>query len=231
MAINSPDAYTLIYCLTTDWSRFAATFTHVCDRVLVVGKLSGSPKVTSIICDEAETVRQIIDYLHCKGRTRPGIFCNMNENELEMYRLGYWRQALQQAGVSLDWIQNHIFPLTAEQDSDPQLQHQEMCHQMTEHLRTHGSEMDSIVVAYSSVAFREACRAVEFRVPDDILPVHIASPQWQNIGETIFAMLDHNISAHFETAFNILEYRYASGKKEPGSWYFCQPLGIRETSL
>ena len=225
VAINTHDAYTLIYCLTTDWSRFAATFNQVCNRVLVVGKLSGCPQITSIVCDESASVHQILEYLRHEGRTRPAIFCNAKENELEMTRLGYWRQALLQTGVDLAWIQQHIFPLEVDENNSPDWQ-QEMSRQMAEYLKAHAKEMDSIVVAYSSDAFRDACRAVNVRIPKDILPVHIASPQWQETGKSIYSMLDHNISAHFETAFNILEYRYAKGQKEPGSWYFCQPLGI-----
>ena len=229
MVFNSPDAYTLFYCLTADWNRFAATFSQICSRVLVIGKLSGSSRITSIVCDEAATVNQIIDYLHRNERTRPGIFCNIEENELEMFRLGYWRMALQRAGLSLEWIQDHIFPLRVERDGDPAQLRQEFFCQMREHLARRGREMDSIVVAYSRASFMEACRVVGLRVPDDLLPVHIASPQWE-INTPYYAMLDNNLSAHFETAFNILEHRFATGKKEPGSYYFCSPMGVRKPS-
>ncbi len=228
VAINSPDAYTLIYCLTTDWGRFAATFPLVSNHVVVIGKLSGSQQITSVICDESETVRQIVDYLHAQGRTRPGIFCCSQENELEMYRLAYWRLALQKAGLGLDWIQSHTFPLSTGFDGVlTASQRQEMCRQMAEHLRIGCKDMDSIVVTYSRKAFLDACGKVRVNIPDELLPVFIDSPQWQDAVDNTFPMLDHNISAHFETAFNILEQRHSTGKKEPGSWYFCSPLGVR----
>ena len=232
VAINSPDAYTLIYCLSADWGRFAATFSQVCNRVVVLGKLSGSPMITSIVCDEAETVRQVVEYLKAQGRTRPGLFCSSQENELEMYRLGYWRLALQQAGLGMDWIQDHIFPLSTGHDGilTPD-QKQEMSHQMADYLRKNRNEIDSIVVIYSSSAFKEACRLAKASIPEKLLPVYIASPQWLDANRSSFAMLDHNLAGHFETAFNILEYRHSTGKKEPGSWYFCPPLGVRIIGL
>ncbi|MBQ6471655.1 MAG: GntR family transcriptional regulator [Victivallales bacterium] len=220
--INSPDAYTLIYCLSADWSRFTATFAHVCNRVVVLGKLSGSHKVTSIICDESETVRQILAFLRKKGRTRPGIFCNREENELEMYRLAYWRLALAETGLSQEWIQSHIFSLTVCEGGSTRLL-QEM-----EYLQVHRGDLDSIVVLYGRSLFQNACQKVGIRIPEDILPVFIDTPQW--LEEEKYPILDHNISAHFETAFRILEARHATGKKEPGSWYFCPPLGVCEAT-
>ena len=230
IAINSPDAYTIFYCLTADWGRFAATFPLVCNHVLVLGKLSGSPQITSVICDESETVSQILYYLHKKGRTRPAIFCGSLENELEMYRLAYWRMALQKVGLDLDWIQGHIFPLSTGNDGVlTDSQRKDMCRQMAEHLRTHRKDIDSIVVPYNCIAFKEACQRTGISVPDELLPVHIASPLWSANDEYIFPMLDHNIAAHFDTALNILEHRHSIGKKEAGSWYFCQPLGVKES--
>ena len=228
IAINSPDTYTLIYCLTADWGHFAATFPHISNRVLVIGKLSGSQQITSVICDESETVRQIVDFLQAQGRTRPGIFCCSQENELEMYRLAYWRLALQKTGLELDWIQSHIFPLSAGYEGVlTASQQQEMRRQMTEYLRIACKDMDSIVVTYSRKEFLDACEKVGISVPDALLPVFIASPQWQDAADNTFPLLDHNISAHFETALNILEQRHSTGKKEPGSWYFCSPLGVK----
>ena len=228
MSINSPDAYTLIYCLNTDWSRFAASFEHVCNRVVVLGKLSGSHQVTSVVCDEAETVRQVLAYLHRQGRTRPGIFCNVRENELEMYRLAYWRLALQEAGVSLEWIQNHIFPLEVQETETPGQGRRDLLCQEAKYLKEHCGDMDSIVVAYDRRVFLKVCRQAGIRIPEDLLAVGIASPEWLETEGAFLPVLDHNISAHFETAYRILELRYATGRKEPGSWYFCSPKGVRD---
>lgn len=229
VAINSPDAYTIFYCLTADWGRFTATFPLVCNRVLVLGKLSGSPQVTSVICDESQTVSQILDYLRKKGRKRPGIFCGSLENELEMYRLAYWRMSLQNAGLDTAWIQEHIFPLASGNDGVlTDSQRKDVCRQMTEHLRAHRKDMDAIIVPYSSTAFKDACRHARINIPDELLPVHIDSPRWAPDDEDKLPTLDHNIAAHFETALNILEHRHATGKKETGSWYFCQPLGVKD---
>ncbi len=225
--INSPDAYTMIYCLSADWSRFNATFTQVRNRVLVLGKLSGSPQITSVVCDESETVRQILEFLNAQGRTRPGIFCGKNENELEMYRLAYWRMALQRSNIPMEWIQTHIFPLTTEQYGVLESLDKDMRKQMSDALKAHCKELDSIVVPYSRKLFQDSCRCVGIDAPAEILPVFISSPRWLNDEKNSFPVLDHNITAHFETALNILEYRRTTGQKEPGSWYFCPPLGVK----
>ena len=55
--INSPEAYSILCAFNVNWERFTATFGHIVKRVVVLGKLSGNPEITSIVADEYETER------------------------------------------------------------------------------------------------------------------------------------------------------------------------------
>lgn len=226
VALNSPDTYSILFGFRADWRRFAATFTHVCNRVIVMGQLSGSNHITSVICDESEAMRQALQYLRSQGRVRTALFCSFDGDELEMLRSASWQRDMLLHGADFAWLQEHLFNLHCDPDGKNNMAN--ITKQQQEYLTRFRGTFDSVIVAQAMKHFPDCCRKAGLKIGTDIVPVTFRNPRWNMQNQILFPAVDNNLSAHFTCAHQILEHRFLTGQKEANSWYFCQPLGVIE---
>lgn len=221
--INSPDAYSILCAFNVNWERFAATFGHVVKRVIVLGKLSGNPEITSIVADEYETIRLCMRHFAEMGRKRIALICARPSGELELLRIAAWRTGVLQAGMSPEWARRHCLSLDLETNSDAPERIFKVCQ---EWLRDPLRDVDGIILPCTCKEFLAACAAQNVTVPDQLPAIYIGQPEIYASLYPQLAILDNNFYGHFQCALEILEDRFRSGKTSPGSWYFCQPERI-----
>ena len=226
LELNSPDTYSILFCFKADWRHFAATFAHVCNRVIVMGQLSGSNHITSIVCDESEAMRQALEYLRSQGRTRTALFSMDGENELEMLRVASWQRDMLQHGADFKWLQEHLFSL--HRPASGKSNAADTVRQQKEYLTRFRGTFDSVIVAHAMKSFPDTCRQAGLQIGTDILPITFNNPHWNRESQIPYPVVDNNLSAHFAYAHQILEHRFLTGQKEANSWYFCPPLGVIE---
>ena len=221
--INSPDAYSILCAFNVNWERFAATFGHVVKRVIVLGKLSGNPEITSIVADEYETICLCMRHFAEMGRKRIALICARPSGELELLRIAAWRTGVLNAGMSPEWARHHCLSLDLETNSNAPERIFKVCQEwLLDPLR----DADGIILPCACKEFLAACTAQNVTVPDQLPVIYIGQPENFASLYPQFAILDNNFRGHFQCALEILEDRFRSGKTSPGSWYFCQPEKI-----
>ncbi len=216
--INSPDAYSVLFFTRINWENFTATFGHVVRRVVVIGQLSGNADVCSIISDEYETIRRCIEYFRSRNRFKTAIVSATYDSELNMLRIAAWRNIMQSYGTSLEVLDTLCCPVD---DAQPENETDLIRKNYTNWLRINKKNIDSIIISRSLNCFLEACRDTAVQVPEDIAVLAIARSG--KIDGLDIPVLDHNLPGHFQCALEILEQRFKTGHKAPGSWHFVPP--------
>lgn len=221
--INSPDAYSILCALNVNWEMFAATFGHVVRRVVVLGKLSGNPEITSIVADEYETVRLCMKHFARMGRKKVALICARPKGELELLRIAAWRNAVLDAGLSQAWVRRHCFSLDLETNNDAVERVFKVYHGWLENRL---EDADAVILPCYCRAFVAACKARGIAVPEHLAAVFIGREDKLIAAYPQIGFLDNNFRGHFQCALDILEDRFHSGRCVAGSWYFCPPGGI-----
>ena len=219
--LSAPDAYSVITAFNVNWERFSATIGHMVHRTLVLGHLSGNPDITSIICDEYESIRQCMDHFTALDKKKIALICSNPQSELESLRIAAWRSLSHGAGLSQEWTMDHLFSLDLGHQSDSG---KRLSGLFRKWFRAGLKDADGVILPGFSSLFLSSCREEKISVPEDLAVTVIGSddkPQ-QNV-----FFLDNNLAGHFQYAFELLEKRFKSNRIEPGSWHFCNPLGIR----
>lgn len=219
--INSPHGYAVITAFNVDWTRFSATFSHVVRRTVVLGRLSGNPLVTSVVCDEHETIRQCMDHFAAQGRKKIALICSLPQSELEALRIAAWRNRILSSGLSMDWMRRHLFSLDLENQSDSR---ERALSLFRSWLRDKLEDAEGIILPVYSRQFLKACDELNTDLVDRLPVVIIGEPCIRRRG---VYFLDNNFECHFQYAHNILEDRFKSGDIVPGAWYLCPPRGVR----
>lgn len=218
--INSPEAYSILCAFNVNWERFTATFGHIVKRVVVLGKLSGNPEITSIVADEYETVRLCMEHFASTGRKKVALVCARPRSELELLRIAAWRNAVLDAGLSQEWVRSHCLSLDLETNSDAEDQvFKVFCTWLEGPLK----DADAVILPCYCRTFAEACAARRVTVPEQLSIVFIGREDKLVTAYPQFGFLDNNFEGHFACALDILEDRFRSGKCATGSWYFCPP--------
>ena len=88
-------------------------------------------------------------------------------------------------------------------------------------------DAEGIILPGFSSLFLAACRKEKISVPDDLAVTVIGCEE--RCPKNVF-FLDNNLRGHFQYALERLEDRFRSNRIEPGSWHFCEPLGVRQTA-
>lgn len=222
--LNEPDTYSIIAGIDVPWQRFIATLKHLENRILIIGRISHNDSISTVICDESASVQRILQHFNACGRTRPALIVSDSKSELENMRVAAWRKSLTQYGLDFHWVEEHIWAYNKSQYNDIRCFFQDI-------LSKYGKEIDAIVLPTSFEKFAETAQELRFR-RQNILQVAIGgnlSPELYDIYE--IDNLDNNPSGHLELALEIMEYRYNSGKRECGFWFFCPPGEIIRANL
>ena len=222
--LNAPDAYSIITAFHVNWERFSATFGHMVHRTLVLGRLSGNPEITSIICDEYESIRQCMDHFASLGKKKIALVSSDPRSELESLRIAAWRSLTHASGLSGQWTLDHLFSLDLKNQSDSE---ERLSALFREWLRSSLQDAEGVILPGFSSLFLSSCRKEKIAVPDDMAVTVIGCDDRcpRNV-----SFLDNNLKGHFQYALDLLEYRFQSNRTESGSWHFCEPLGVRETA-
>ena len=218
--LNSPHAYSIITAFNVNWERFSATFSHLVSRTVVLGRLSGDPAITSIVCDEYETVRLCMDRFAALGRKRVALVTALPRSELESLRIAAWRNRVLGSGLSIEWMRRHLISLDLESQPETPERITALYRQW---FRNNRQDTDAVIVSGYSDQFLAACRAEKMNIPNELAVISIGL---QSDLYAEFEYLDNNFSGHFQYALEILEDRFRSDHIIPGSWYFCPPRGI-----
>ena len=221
--LNEPNTYSIIVGINVPWQRFIATLKHLEKRVLVIGRISHNDNISTVVCDEQESVKRILDYLFSSGRSRPMLFLHDPGSELENIRAAAWRKYLLRRGLDFDWIEEHIIPFEKPvfiRDQDSFFENV---------LVRHGCEIDSVVIPLNILNFIHAARNLGILIPRDILPITIGLiGEKAAYTENAISYLDNNPAGHLFLAHRILEYRHRFGTRECGYWFFCPPGRVIE---
>ena len=218
--LNSPHAYSIVTAFNVNWQRFAATFSHLVKRTVVLGRLSGNPEITSIICDEYETVRQAMEHFANMGRKRVALVTALPQSELESLRIAAWRNLVLASGLPMDWMRRHLISLDLEnQPEDPVRIAGLFRRRLSDCLK----DTDAVILPSASSLFFKVCRELKIRIPEELAVLAIGAGAQPEPG---IPYLDNNYRGHFEYALEILEDRFQTDHIIPGSWYFCPPRGI-----
>jgi len=219
--LNAPDAYSIITAFNVNWERFSATFGHMVHRTLVLGRLSGNPEITSIICDEYESIRQCMDHFASLGKKKIALVSSDPQSELESLRIAAWRSLTHAAGLSGQWTMDHLFSLDLKHQSDSE---KRLSALFREWLHGPLKDAEGIILPGFPAFFLAACRKEKISVPEDLAVTVIGCEDRcpRNV-----SFLDNNLRGHFQYALERLEDRFRSNRIEPGSWHFCEPLGVR----
>ena len=218
--LNLPHAYSIITAFNVNWDRFSATFSHMVNRTIVLGRLSGNPAITSIVCDEYETVRLCMDRFARQGRKRVALVTALPQSELESMRIAAWRNRVLGSGLSMEWMRRHLVSLNLETQPEDSGRITALYRQW---LKDNRKDTDAVILSGCSNQFLAACRTENVNIPDELAVVFIG------LQNDLFAgceYLDNNFPGHFRYALEILEDRFRSDHIIPGSWYFCPPRGI-----
>lgn len=219
--INSPHGYAIITAFNVDWTRFSATFSHVVRRTVVLGRLSGNPLVTSVVCDEHETIRQCMDHFAAQGRKKIALICSLPQSELEALRIAAWRNRILASGLSMDWMRRHLLSLDLENQPDSGDRAVSLFRSW---IREKLSDAEGIILPVYFRQFRKVCDELKVDLVDRLPVVTIGAPGFRRQG---VHFLDNNFECHFHYAHSILEDRFKSGCVVPGAWYLCPPRGVR----
>ena len=218
--LNSPHAYSIITAFNVNWERFSANFGHLVKRTVVLGRLSGKPEITSIVCDEYETVRLCMDRFAELGRKRVALVSALPQSELESLRIAAWRKRVLASGLSREWMRRHLLSLDLENQPDSRERIAALCRRW---LRDNRKDTDAVILPCCYKIFTGVCREENVRIPDELAVISIGLQS--SLADGI-EYVDNNYRGHFQAALEILEDRYLSDRIIPGSWYFCPPGGI-----
>ena len=218
--LNSPHAYSIITTFNVNWDRFSATFSHMVNRTVMLGRLSGNPAITSIVCDEYETVRLCMDRFAARGLKRVALVTALPQSELESMRIAAWRNRVLGSGLSMEWMRRHLISLDLENQPEESGRIIALYRQW---LNANRKDTDGVIVSGYLKQFLDACRAENVNIPDElaVISIGLLSKPYDK-----FEYLDNNFPGHFQYALELLEDRFRSDHIIPGSWYFCPPRGI-----
>ena len=222
--LNSPHAYSIITTFNVNWDRFSATFSHMVNRTVMLGRLSGNPAITSIVCDEYETVRLCMDRFAARGLKRVALVTALPQSELESMRIAAWRNRVLGSGLSMEWMRRHLISLDLENQPEESGRIIALYRQW---LKANRKDTDGVIVSGYLKQFLDACRAENVNIPDElaVISIGLLSKPYDK-----FEYLDNNFPGHFQYALELLEDRFRSDHITPGSWYFCPPRGIVASS-
>ncbi len=220
--INSPDAYSIIMGIRPIWENFTATLGHVTNRAVVLGELSGNNEITSIIADEPATVQMCLKHFKSRGRTKVALVCTDLHSELELFRIAAWRSEMLKQGHDFNWINQHCFNVNIREN---RFSPENVRQLFRKWLKNGLNGADAVILPSFLVMFMEECKHNSIGVPDDLDVVFIGNDASYNKYPGVH-LLDNNIEAHVQYAFEILENRFSGGPRDQGVWYFCPPKGI-----
>ena len=153
--LNSPHAYSIITAFNVNWERFSANFGHLVKRTVVLGRLSGNPEITSIVCDEYESIRLCMEHFAAQGRRRVALVSALPQSELESLRIAAWRNRVVESGLSMDWMRRHLLSLDLENQPDSRDRIAALCRQW---LRDNRKDTDAVILPCCYNIFTAACR-------------------------------------------------------------------------
>ena len=218
--LNSPHAYSIITAFNVNWERFSATFSHLVSRTVVLGRLSGNPAITSIVCDEYETIRLCMDRFAGQGLKRVALVTALPQSELESMRIAAWRNRVLGSGLSMEWMRRHLVSLDLENQPD---EPERIIALYRQWFKDNRQDTDAVIVSGYSDQFLAACRDEKVNIPNKLAVISIGL---QSELSAELEYLDNNFPGHFKYALDILEDRFHSDRITPGSWYLCPPRGI-----
>lgn len=217
-AINSPEAYSVLFFTRLNWENFIASFNHVAQRVIVIGTLSGNADITSIISDEYETVLRCIEYFRKNNRKKTGIITMAPAKEPDMLRVAAWHSIMHSYGADFKELDQNLLILNNLQT----ISYEELKKLFVNWLKENGKNIDSVIVPYASSIFFETCNECGYKIPEDIAVICVACSKTAESSE-ILPILDNNFFEHFKFALKILNERFKTGQKRHSSWIFCPP--------
>ncbi len=207
LAVNQPDAFSIFMGVQEIFRNTLATLDHFYQRAIYIGEYLGDPRLTCVTCDEAASIRLILEHFHAQGRTRTAIVRYSMKNLTEDMRLTYWRSEMMGAGASFRWCTDHTFYCKA----TPKHEETAWMYDSFEGLWASGRlmEIDSIIIPnelHASI-FEEICASKGIRIPQDIAIVTIGNDPCCSTAKPSLSHLDNNLGRHLELARDIVEGR------------------------
>ena len=231
MAVNSPDAYTVIYFAENGLQRFLASREHFLERTVCIGKYYMDFGLTCISCDESFAMRRIVRHLFAAGKRRVAIFQYQEDNMIEVLRIATWRSMMLDAGLGLDWCNAHVFHVTPDED----MANTGWCHENFRELYERGllSDCDALVFPWSHHAriFQELFLKHGVRVPEAMGIVAIGDDEILRTATPPITCLDNDLMRHVEIARDILESRQRGEPYTRQLFTFEPKLIIRESTF
>ena len=219
-AINSPETFSVITAFNVNWERFAATFGHITRRVVVLGRLSGNPEITSIVSDECASVKLCMEYFAALGRKKVALVSLLPFSELEALRIAAWRNVIDSYGLSFDWMRRHLFSLAPDGRECTRKEQYEL---LKNFLKENLHDTEAVILPSPLQSFMEVAEDLGIKLPDDLAVVAIGCRPDFILEYPAVCCLDNNFAGHFKYAVDILEDRFIHGENIPGAWNFCPP--------
>ena len=222
-AINTPGSFSIITAFNINWERFAATFGQISRQVIVLGRLSGNPEITSIVADECASIRLCMDHFRQTGRKKVALATLLPRSELAAIRIAAWRNIIYSYGFSLAWMRRHLLTLDADSEQFNKARNKELIRQwLSENLE----DTEAIILPSPMKDFVETVKELGIAIPEKLAITTIGWKQnFRDEYPEVFTM-DNNYADHFRYALEILEDRLSAQDPVAGSWYFCQPSKI-----
>ncbi len=230
MAVNSPDAYSIFFELRSAFQNTMASQAHFYERAIYLGEYLTDQKLTCITCDEAASVRTVLDHFSTLGRTRTAIFCYGTENMGGNLRISTWRSEMMARGNSFEWCSDHTFYCEPSYDYEKTQWVKDSFVKLLKsgHLR----DIDSIFIPLERHAalFEELCIENGIRIPDDLAVVTLGNDPCIDIAKPPLTHLDNHLKYHLKLTLEILEARL-KGKNIPQQLFtFIPRLVVAQSS-
>ena len=222
LAVNSPDAYSLFFNIPAAFQNTLATEEHFYRRAIYVGQYLMDSRLTCITCDEAATVRLVLDYFEGQGCVRPALFRYQAENLTEHLRHSFWCSELLHRGKPFKWITDHLFQCHPTANyHDTQWMKDSFCQ-----LRDGGllDDIDCLFIPYERHAFvfSELCAQTGIAIPGDLTLVTLGIDPRLHAEQPPISFVDNRLEHHLRLALDILERRMR-GESIPALLYVFHP--------
>jgi len=207
LAVNSPDAYTLVWGINSVFQNMLASLDHFYDRTIYVGEYLTDLRLTCVTCDEPTTMRIALEHFRANGRTRTAIFRYFLDSLTESHRISAWQSDMMAHGASYRWCLDHTFKCTPQRSVDDNSWMDEAFEALLRSGRL--AEIDSIFIAFEphAVRFEQLCRQHGIAIPDDISVITLGNNTCINQASPPLSYIDNRMEHHLRLALEILENR------------------------
>lgn len=230
LAVNSPDAYSLFFNLHFVFKNTMASQEHFYERAIYLGEYLPDLRLTNVTCDEAATVRVVLEHFRAKGRTRTAIFQYHLDNMTESQRITAWCSEMMAHGASLQWCIDHVvFCNVKWGDDDIEWMYDSFVQCQK---RGFFDEIDSLFIPMAKHAsvFLEFCRKNGISIPRDLAVVTLDNDVNMGDYSPALSYVDNGMDHHLALALQILESRM-QGKWTPQRLFTFSPeLHVQESS-